>query len=88
MPNRNSAKQWAIVAPDRFIRATRDSGYRNTASAISELVDNAIQAGARNIDIFIEKKANSPPLEITIADNGCGMDRFTLRQALWREFSV
>ena len=82
MPKNNSAKQWSIVAPDRFIRATRDSGYRNTASAISELVDNAIQAGAPNIDIFIEKTANNPPLEITIADNGCGMDPFTLGQAV------
>jgi hypothetical protein len=37
----------SIIAVDKFIQATRDSGYKGTASAISELVDNAIQARAR-----------------------------------------
>jgi len=82
MPNNTSERQWSIVAPNRFIRATRDSGYRNTASAVSELVDNAIQAGARNIDIHIEKTTSNPPIEISVVDDGCGMDPFTLRQAL------
>lgn len=74
-----------IIALDRFIQATRDSGYKGTASALSELVDNAIQARATEIAISIsshETGADDKAIEISIFDNGCGMDPFTLRQAL------
>ena len=40
-----------IVREDRFIEATRDSGYKGTESALAELIDNAIQAGATRVDI-------------------------------------
>lgn len=42
-----------IIALDRFIQATRDSGYKGTVSAIAELVDNALEASARRIDIYV-----------------------------------
>ena len=54
----------SIIALDKFIQATRDSGYKGTSSAVSELVDNAIQAEARNISISIEavgNEASEPP---------------------------
>lgn len=74
----------SIIALDRFIQATRDSGYKSTASALSELVDNSIQAGASRIDITVSATANEDEknIEVSILDNGCGMDPFTLRQAL------
>jgi len=74
----------SIVAIDRFIQATRDSGYKGTASAISELVDNSIQAGATRIAISVEerKQDDEDALEVSVLDDGCGMDPFTLRQAL------
>src|SRR5438132_6538351 len=74
----------SIIVLDRFIIATRDSGYKGTASAISELVDNAIQAGAKHISISISPEEGSPDggLEVAILDDGAGMDPFTLRQAL------
>lgn len=75
----------SIIALDKFIQATRDSGYKGTASAISELVDNSIQAGATRISISItaiEDESGEKGVEISILDNGCGMDPFTLRQAL------
>jgi hypothetical protein len=34
----------SIVAVERFIHATRDSGYRGTLSAVAEFVDNSLQA--------------------------------------------
>jgi hypothetical protein len=74
-----------IVALDRFIQATRDSGYKGTASAISELVDNSIQAEATVIAIEVAEVTGgdwSESLEISVCDNGIGMDPFTLRQAL------
>ncbi len=72
----------SIMALSHFMEATRDSGYKNTGSAISELVDNSIQAGANNIKITIEDDLSNEDIKISVLDNGCGMDPFTLRQAL------
>lgn len=74
----------SIVALDRFILSTRDSGYKSTASAVAELVDNAIQAAATIIRITIEARTNDEVsgVRVQIADNGSGMDRATLIQAM------
>lgn len=73
----------SIIALEKFILATRDSGYKSTASAISELVDNAIQAGATDISISIVTSGDDKKdISLSVLDNGCGMDSFTLRQAL------
>lgn len=75
----------SIVALDRFILSTRDSGYKSTSSAVSELVDNSIQAAATQIRIIIagsEQDDASTGLQVMVADNGSGMDRKTLTQAL------
>lgn len=75
----------SIVAVDRFVQATRDSGYKNTVSAVAELVDNALQAKAKRIDITIIRPGNSNDQfgpEIFVLDNGRGMNRSELQQAL------
>lgn len=75
----------SIIALDKFIQATRDSGYKGTPSAISEIVDNSIQAGATRIAISVTAKAKDDEeksIEVSVLDNGCGMDPATLRQAL------
>ena len=76
--------EYSIIALDKFIQATRDSGYKGTASAVSELVDNAVQAGAKTININIEDSENDSryPFIISVIDDGCGMNVQTLRQAL------
>jgi hypothetical protein len=75
---------YSIIAVDKFIQATRDSGYKGTESAVAELVDNSLQAGARKvvIDIAVSEGDGDHPLRISVLDDGCGMDRATLRQAL------
>ena len=40
-----------LVRFDQFIQSVRESGYRSTACAIAELIDNSIQAEARHIRI-------------------------------------
>lgn len=43
----------------------------NKASLIKELVENSIDAGAKNIEIIIDTKKDF----IKITDDGCGMDK-------------
>ena len=73
-----------IVNEQRFILATRDTGYRSTASAIAELVDNSIQAGASIIRIFLTQHGvgNDRQVSVAVLDNGTGMDRQTLSIAM------
>lgn len=70
----------SVIALDRFIQSTRDSGYKTTASAVAELVDNALQASATRVDIRIQDLDGG--LVVAIADNGTGMDMDTLRESL------
>lgn len=74
----------SIIALDKFIQATRDSGYKGTYSAISELVDNSLQASAKHvrIKVFIGQDNPRYPIQMAVMDDGCGMDKRTLRQAL------
>jgi anti-sigma regulatory factor (Ser/Thr protein kinase) len=74
----------SIVALDKFILSTRDSGYKSTSSAVAELVDNAIQAGARTVRISVEATdaMSGSDIRIQVADDGIGMDRPTLIQAM------
>ena len=80
----NSEKDFSIVAVDKFIWATRDSGYKGTPSAVAELVDNALQAGATEISVklTVDQSESEHPLVLSVLDNGSGMDAETLRMAL------
>jgi hypothetical protein len=73
-----------IVAVRSFIEATRDTGYKSTASAIAELVDNAFEAEATSVDIHIEEIESPTGKEVLVrvADNGTGMLPDVLRVAL------
>jgi hypothetical protein len=84
--------RFSIVRQDQFIHATRDSGYKGTDSALSELIDNSLQANATKVQIRLigEQQDRSGPgrarqarvSDVGIADNGRGMDSDTLRRAL------
>jgi len=78
-----------IVPPKLAIKAMMDSGYRNAAYALAELMDNSIQADAKNVELLcIEKTIRSDRRNraridsIGVLDNGCGMSQETLRLAL------
>ncbi len=72
--------QYSIISSQNFIVATRDAGYRNLATALAELIDNGIQAGATNLQIFVDVTPPSPL--IAVLDNGSGMEPDVLRKAL------
>ena len=61
------------------IKSLRDSGYNNAASALGELIDNSIQAGASIVELGIieeisssTRRNNFVATEITLWDNGKG----------------
>ena len=79
----------AIIPPELAVRAMRDSGYRNTASALAELIDNSIQAKARNVDVIctekqelVNERKRRRINAIGVMDNGDGMSPKVLRLAL------
>jgi hypothetical protein len=80
----NSIADNSIIALDKFIQSTRDSGYKSTASAVAELVDNALQAGATRIDVRVFEAAlyGGDGVNLAVIDNGKGMNVTELRQAL------
>ena len=45
-----------IIPAKTAIESFRDNGYKSTASALSELLDNSIEADAKNIQILIFEK--------------------------------
>lgn len=70
-----------IIALHRFIEATRDAGYKSISSALAELIDNSIEAGADKIAVVFDKSEEGE-LTVMISDNGCGMKPSVLRTAL------
>ena len=66
--------------PERIIEGLRDTGYEfNTAMA--DVIDNSIAAGAGNIDIRIAMDYGGSVV-VSVADDGCGMDRDGLVNAM------
>ena len=71
------------------IKAMMDSGYKNAAYALAELMDNSIEAGAKSVELLcleryvsLNQKTVKRIDQIGILDNGNGMDLDTLRIAL------
>lgn len=70
------------------VESLRDNGYRDTAMALSELIDNSIQANANKIEILlIERLSNTGRKEylvneIVVVDNGEGMDKKIIETSL------
>ncbi|HEX6184207.1 MAG TPA: ATP-binding protein [Pyrinomonadaceae bacterium] len=76
-------KEHDIVVLNHFIEATRDSGYKGTAAAIAELIDNSFEANAYNVDICITEDAGQTAgLSVIVTDDGKGMTPSVLRLAL------
>jgi len=72
--------EYPLVAIRTFIEATRDSGYKSTASALSELVDNSFEAGANTVSICLSEDEDGKC--ITVTDDGTGMSPQTMQLAL------
>ena len=79
----------SIVPVHLAVKAMRDNGYKNAAHALAELMDNSIQAGAKNVELLCAEQVVQNPQrvrrrinKIAVLDDACGMNSETLRMAL------
>jgi signal transduction histidine kinase len=63
----------------RLTESLRDIGY-DFSSAVADIVDNSIMAGATRVEILIE--FGGLDSSVTVSDNGCGMTANGLVEAL------
>jgi hypothetical protein len=70
------------LPPDaaRTIEGLRDTGYE-FLTAVADIVDNSIEAGASRINVRAERALDGE-IEVTVADNGIGMDEAALVNAM------
>lgn len=59
-----------IPAPAPFVRSIAEQGY-TLSTALADLIDNSITAGATRVEILFNKKKR--PFQLLVADNGMGM---------------
>ena len=78
-----------VFGGDHIVKSMRSSGYKNTAYALAELIDNSVEAKAKNIEVLCAQKPNYSSKRnidsidmIAVADNGEGMDKKVLQHSL------
>lgn len=81
-----------VIPQNLSISAMRSSGYRDTAHALAELIDNSVQSGLEmdgttQVEVICVEQAPSPGArprvaKIAVLDNAGGMTADTLRRAL------
>lgn len=83
IPNTHSEMKKIKAPPGakRLIESLRNMGY-DCATAIADIVDNSIAAKASEVHIQILAQHGSRPPAIVIADNGHGMEREKLPEAM------
>lgn len=79
--------QQDIINIEQYGDALRSTGYKNIESAVSEIIDNSIEAEAK--DVFVIITDTVPPYsgkryvtEIAFLDNGIGMDEELIQSCL------
>ena len=78
-----------LFLPGMTVQAMRDSRYRHAANAVSELIDNSIDANATQVDLLIQEQLEVVTTrqrwrvsKLAVFDNGDGMTDRRLVQAL------
>jgi histidine kinase/DNA gyrase B/HSP90-like ATPase len=83
---RREGFRYPLIAAEAFVQGMRESGYKTTATAIDEFIDNAIQAQADEVHIIAgynsENTTKKKFDKVAIVDNGHGMDPEMIRLAV------
>src|SRR2546423_12657419 len=79
---RQQGFDFGLVVGEAFVRGIRDLGYRHPGTALDELVDNSLQAGARNIHIaFGRGPLDDRLVSLAVVDDGFGIGAVMVRLA-------
>ena len=92
------AEHVALIHTAHAINSLRESSF-DTRSALGEVIDNSLQADAKNIGILIDqeekdvRRGRKPRTmkmitSVAIGDDGCGMDEHTLHHCMQLGFST
>jgi len=73
------AKERLDPNPSSFVHSLRSVGY-SLETAVADIIDNSIAAGANSIQIYFKTDGASPV--IAIIDNGVGMSAIELKEAM------
>ncbi len=89
MVNTTPDATFDLVPTHLAVEAMRDNGYRNTAYAVAELIDNSIQAGAETVELLccesedlVQQRVRRTIRQVAVLDDGSGMGVDLMRAAL------
>lgn len=72
-----------LVIGSTFVQGMREQGYRTTGRAINELIDNAMEAGATEIQVIADIRGREDsPNKYAVIDNGHGMEPDMVRASV------
>lgn len=84
--SKDNPEAFSLIVPEAFVQSIRDLGYKSTYTALDELIDNSIQAGAKMVDVFLayepSNKSQKKPDYIVVVDDGHGMEPDMIRLAV------
>ena len=80
-------KDYSIFSGSRLLESMRSGGYKDTSYAVAEIVDNAIDADAKHIEILCQDRINYSTNrrsvdQIAVLDDGHGMNATEIRDSL------
>ena len=79
--------RYGLAVGTAFVRGMRDVGYRTSATAIDDLVDNSIEAASENVHVVLHDDGSGRQgsvTQIAVIDDGCGMIPEMIRvSVLW-----
>ena len=79
----NHGFDFGLTVADAFVRSIRSLGYKHCGTALDELIDNSIEAGAEHVHVaFGFQESEAKPTSIAVIDDGVGMVPDMVRAAV------